>query len=115
MKIFSELKGVPAASQDDEINNLLTNVQLENVCVGLRLPIVKMQTHNRFLQVADHRVSTYSGGMKRRLTVAITFLGDPKIVFLGQCLSVSVYWRGGKHPDFRIVYGALLLEMHQNS
>ena len=35
------------------------------------------------LQVANHRVKTYSGGMKRRLSVALSFLGDPSIMFLG--------------------------------
>lgn len=39
-------------------------------------------------QVADYRVSTFSGGMKRRLSVALSFLGDPKIMFLGK---VSVF------------------------
>ena len=34
-------------------------------------------------QVADYRVNTFSGGMKRRLSVALSFLGDPKIMFLG--------------------------------
>lgn len=29
-------------------------------------------------------MSTYSGGMKRRLSVALAFLGDPKVVFLGE-------------------------------
>lgn len=32
MKIFSQLKGVPKAIQNEEINKLLANVQLENVC-----------------------------------------------------------------------------------
>jgi len=35
------------------------------------------------MQVADNRVGTFSGGMKRRLSVALSFIGDPKIVFLG--------------------------------
>ena len=35
------------------------------------------------IQVAKNRVSTFSGGMKRRLSVALCFLGDPRIVFLG--------------------------------
>lgn len=35
-------------------------------------------------QVANHRVNTFSGGMKRRLSVALSFLGDPEIMFLGE-------------------------------
>lgn len=29
--------------------------------------------------VADKRVAKYSGGMKRRLSVAISLIGDPKV------------------------------------
>ena len=35
-------------------------------------------------QVANHRVCTYSGGMKRRLSVALAYIGDPQILFLGK-------------------------------
>ncbi len=33
---------------------------------------------------ADMRSSAYSGGMKRRLSVAVALLGDPKIVYLDE-------------------------------
>jgi ABC-type multidrug transport system ATPase subunit len=32
--------------------------------------------------VADKLVGKYSGGMKRRLSVAISLIGDPKVFFL---------------------------------
>ena len=36
------------------------------------------------LGVADDLIKTFSGGMKRRLSLAIAFLGNPKIVFLDE-------------------------------
>ncbi|CAN6243560.1 unnamed protein product [Urochloa humidicola] len=34
--------------------------------------------------VADKRVAEYSGGMKRRLSVAISLIGDPKVVYMDE-------------------------------
>lgn len=41
---------------------------------------------NRFgmSESADRRVSTYSGGMKRRIDIAMSLVGDPKIIFLDE-------------------------------
>jgi ABC-2 type transport system ATP-binding protein len=33
---------------------------------------------------ADRRVSTYSGGMRRRLDIAMSLLGDPPVIFLDE-------------------------------
>jgi ABC-2 type transport system ATP-binding protein len=40
----------------------------------------------RFLlaDAADRRVSTYSGGMRRRLDIAMSLIGDPQVVFLDE-------------------------------
>ncbi|KAK5777020.1 hypothetical protein PVK06_044985 [Gossypium arboreum] len=34
--------------------------------------------------VADKHAGKYSGGMKRRLSVAISLIGDPKVVFMDE-------------------------------
>lgn len=41
---------------------------------------------NRFVmsEAADRRVSTYSGGMKRRIDIAMSLVGNPKIIFLDE-------------------------------
>lgn len=39
--------------------------------------------------VADKQVKKYSGGMKRRLSVAISFMGDPLVVYLDEPSTVS--------------------------
>jgi ABC-type multidrug transport system ATPase subunit len=38
----------------------------------------------RLLAVADQKVSTFSGGMKRRLSVMLATIGDPKVVYLDE-------------------------------
>jgi ABC-2 type transport system ATP-binding protein len=35
-------------------------------------------------EAASRRVSTYSGGMRRRLDIAMSLIGDPKVVFLDE-------------------------------
>jgi len=41
---------------------------------------------NRFglIEAADRKTSTYSGGMRRRLDIAMSLIGKPKIVFLDE-------------------------------
>ncbi|KAK2421575.1 ABC transporter A family member [Trifolium repens] len=34
--------------------------------------------------VADKQAGKYSGGMKRRLSVAISLIGDPKVVYMDE-------------------------------
>jgi ABC-2 type transport system ATP-binding protein len=35
-------------------------------------------------EAADRRVSTYSGGMRRRLDIAMSLIGDPPVIFLDE-------------------------------
>lgn len=52
-------------------------------------------------EAADRRVSTYSGGMRRRLDIAMSLIGDPPIIFLDEPTT-------GLDPQARIeVWGAV--------
>eukprot|EP00698_Gefionella_okellyi_P026217 TRINITY_DN9910_c0_g1_i1.p1 TRINITY_DN9910_c0_g1~~TRINITY_DN9910_c0_g1_i1.p1 ORF type:complete len:919 (-),score=142.57 TRINITY_DN9910_c0_g1_i1:87-2843(-) len=61
---YCRLKGVPADREQAEVRTLLE-------CVGLE-------------HVPSRRAGALSGGMKRRLSVAISLAGDPKIVFMDE-------------------------------
>ena len=102
--LYAGLKGVPSYKQDSEVNKLLKRVQLFNVRDSLTHTtsthslthphthslIHSLTTSVRTLpQVANHRVRTYSGGMKRRLSVALAYIGDPQILFLIEAGRVS--------------------------
>ncbi|KAI8537560.1 hypothetical protein RHMOL_Rhmol09G0033500 [Rhododendron molle] len=62
--LFASIKGIPAASIKLAVEKLLAEVKLTNAAKG--------------------RASGYSGGMKRRLSVAIALIGDPKLVILDE-------------------------------
>lgn len=62
--MFSKIKGVVNEDIEDETNDILTKVGLDDV--------------------KNARVGTFSGGMKRRLTVAISIIGNPRIIFFDE-------------------------------
>jgi ABC-type multidrug transport system ATPase subunit len=64
LRLYASVKGIPSNSIDEETEYCLSYVDL----VG----------------VADKPVHTYSGGMKRRLSLAIALIGDPKAIFLDE-------------------------------
>ena len=64
MTMFSMIKGVPDEDIDDMTDELLQSVGLS--------------------QVKHARVMNFSGGMKRRLSVAISSIGNPRIIFLDE-------------------------------
>ena len=64
MRMFSKIKGVPDDDIDRTSEDLLTKVGLADVKTA--------------------QVGTFSGGMKRRMSVAISSIGDPKIIFLDE-------------------------------
>lgn len=61
---YARLKGIP----NDEIDN----------------KVMKAIEEVKLSKFADFPSSSLSGGMKRRLSVAISLVGDPKIVFLDE-------------------------------
>lgn len=64
LRMFAVLKGVPPHLVEEEVTRRLKQVDLEDV--------------------RDTPVGTYSGGMQRRVSIAIAFVGDPKVVFLDE-------------------------------
>jgi len=58
-------------------------------CVLKNVPAPRIEVNKRLIEVglksaAKRPSGTYSGGMKRRLSVALAFCGNPKIVFLDE-------------------------------
>jgi ABC-type multidrug transport system ATPase subunit len=64
MRMFCQIKGVPDEQIEEVTYELLKDVGL--------------------IDVINARTYSFSGGMKRRLTVAISSIGDPKILFLDE-------------------------------
>ncbi|ESQ31765.1 hypothetical protein EUTSA_v10003613mg [Eutrema salsugineum] len=64
LHLFASIKGLPPSSIKSIAEELLADVKLTGA--------------------AKIRAGSYSGGMKRRLSVAIALIGDPKLVFLDE-------------------------------
>ncbi|KAG9396124.1 ABC transporter [Carpediemonas membranifera] len=66
LNFFGRIKGVPSIRLGKEVYEGLASVRLERAC-----------------DLPKH-VSAYSGGMRRRLCVAIAFMGNPDVVLLDE-------------------------------
>lgn len=66
LRFYGRLKGLSGNVLEEAIDTALKTVNLFNAGVG------------------DKQAGKYSGGMKRRLSVAISFIGDPKVVYLDE-------------------------------
>lgn len=64
LKLFAGLRDIPNDQIASEVERLLSEVELT--------------------EAKKMRSSSYSGGMKRRLSVAVSLIGNPKIIFLDE-------------------------------
>ncbi|KFK34073.1 hypothetical protein AALP_AA5G099000 [Arabis alpina] len=64
LHLFARIKGLPPASINSMVEKSLAEVKLT--------------------EAGKIRSGSYSGGMKRRLSVAVSLIGDPKLVFLDE-------------------------------
>eukprot|EP01083_Nonionella_stella_P083174 229836_1 len=64
LTIYGMIKGLTKAEVEEQANELITKLTLS--------------------PYADKRAGTYSGGNKRKLSVAIAMIGDPPIVYLDE-------------------------------
>ncbi|KAF9355202.1 ATP-binding cassette sub- A member 2 [Mortierella sp. AD094] len=79
MKLYASIKGVVVLGRKSSYNDSPSSREelLEEYLDHLLDDV--------YLKEKKHeRVSTYSGGMKRKLSVALAFLGDPKVVLLDE-------------------------------
>ena len=58
-------------------------------------------------EAASRRVSTYSGGMRRRLDISMSLIGDPKVVFLDEPTT-------GLDPEARLEVWKEIKQLSQN-
>ena len=83
-------KSISLTGQFAAIDEILTgreNLQMIAKLRHLKNPNqVADELINRFgmSEAADRRVGTYSGGMKRRIDIAMSLVGNPKIIFLDE-------------------------------
>ncbi|MQM10037.1 hypothetical protein Taro_042924 [Colocasia esculenta] len=64
LQLFASIKGLPPSTIKSVSETSLAEVKL--------------------IEAAKMRAGSYSGGMKRRLSVAVALIGDPKLVFLDE-------------------------------
>ena len=82
--LFASIKGIPASARAGEAVRLLEDVKVSS---GKGSFPYREATLNQFIflqltEAANTTSEAYSGGMKRRLSVALALLGNPKVSFI---------------------------------
>lgn len=103
-------KSISLTGQFAAIDEILTgreNIEMIAELRHLKNPRkVADELINRFSmnEACDRRVSTYSGGMKRRIDIAMSLVGNPKIIFLDEPTT-------GLDPEARIEVWNIVKEL----
>lgn len=120
---FAAISGFNVTTKGENVRNCISLtgqfVALDDVLTGRenltligqlkRLPNLK-KTVNEWLTVfdlteaANQRVSAYSGGMRRRLDIAMSLMGNPKVLFLDEPTT-------GLDPQSRIAMWSMVKEL----
>jgi len=87
LRLFADIKRVPRERVNEEINFLLQRFDLK--------------------EYANKRVQTYSGGNKRKLSAALSLVGNPRIVFMDEPST-------GMDPTARRKLWDVIVEMKQS-
>jgi len=106
-------QSISLTGQFAAVDEILTG--RENLILIARLrhlknsPQVADDLLNRFglIDAADRRVSTYSGGMRRRLDIAMSLVGKPQLIFLDEPTT-------GLDPEARLEVWKTIRELAHN-
>ncbi|WP_127531579.1 ABC transporter ATP-binding protein [Paenibacillus kobensis] len=103
-------QSISLTGQFAAVDEILTGRENLNMIAKLRyLPnprkvAEEMLTRFGLVEAADRRVSTYSGGMRRRLDIALSLVGNPQILFLDEPTT-------GLDPEARIEVWKVVKEL----
>jgi len=83
---------IGVTGQFSAVDNLLTGAENLQLMADLRhlgrgagrRRVAELLAHFDLTDAADKLLSTYSGGMRRRLDLAMTLVGDPRVIFLDE-------------------------------